>query len=49
MKAHPTDKDLLKAGTRTKATPFAVVKTLVTGMVADLPRIAGRLWRRLRR
>ncbi len=49
MKEHPTDKDLLKAGTRTKPTPFAVVKTLVVGLAADLPRIAGRVWRRIRR
>ncbi len=48
MKKHPTDKDLLKQGTQTKPTPVAVVKTLVAGFVADLPRIAGRVWRRLR-
>ncbi len=49
MKEHPTDKDLLKEGTRTKATPFTVVKTLVTGLAADLPRIAARVWGRFRR
>ena len=49
MKEHPTDKDLLKEGTRTKATPFTVVKTFVTGLAADLPRIAAQVWRRFRR
>ncbi len=49
MKEHPTDRDLLKEGTRTKATPFTVVKTLVAGLAADLPRLAARVWRRLRR
>ncbi len=49
MKEHPTDKDLLKEGTRTKATPFTVVKTLVTGLLTDLPRVAGRLRSRVKR
>jgi hypothetical protein len=48
MKEHPTDKDLLKEGTQTKATPAAVIKTLVTGLVTGLPRTASRLWHRLR-
>lgn len=43
MKEHPTDKDLLKEGTHTKATPVKTAKTLVTGLLRDLPRIVGRL------
>ena len=48
MKEHPTDKDLLKEGTQTKATPFAVAKTVVVGVLTGLPRSASRLWRRVR-
>ena len=48
MKEHPTDKDLLKEGTRTKATPATVAKTVVVGLATGLPRTASRLWRRLR-
>ncbi len=46
MKEHPTDKDLLKEGTKTKATPVKVVRTLVAGLLTDLLAAAGRLRRR---
>ncbi len=46
MKEHPTDKDLLKEGTKTKATPVKVVRTLITGLLTDLLAAAGRLRRR---
>jgi hypothetical protein len=46
MKEHPTDKDLLKEGTKTKATPIKVVRTLITGLFSDLLAAAGRLRRR---
>ena len=49
MKEHPTDKDLLKEGTHTKATPAKTGKTLVAGLLRDLPRIVGRLRDRFRR
>jgi len=49
MKEHPTDKDLLKEGTRTKASPAAVAKTVVTGLLTGLPRTVAGLRQRLRR
>ena len=49
MKEHPTDKDLLKAGTRTKASPGAVAKRVVTGLLTGRPRSAAGLRQRLRR
>ncbi len=49
MKERPTDKDLLKAGTRTKATPVAVAKAVVVGLLTGLPRSVARLRNRLRR
>jgi hypothetical protein len=48
MKEHPTDKDLLKEGTQTKASPLSV-KALLAGLLTDLPRTVSQLRRRLRR
>lgn len=49
MKEHPTDKDLLKEGTRTKASPLAVAKTVVTGVITGLPRTMKGIVARFRR
>lgn len=49
MKEHPTDKDLLKEGTKTKASPLAVAKTVITGLLTGLPRTAAGLVRRVRK
>lgn len=49
MKEHPTDKDLLKEGTRTKASPVAIAKTVVTGLLTGLPRTVKGLVGRFRR
>ena len=49
MKEHPADQDLLKEGTRTKASPVAAAKTVVAGLLTGLPRTVAGLRQRLRR
>ena len=49
MKVYPTDKDLLKEATRTKASPVAVAKTVLTGLLTGIPRTVAGLRNRLRR
>lgn len=49
MKEHPTDKDLLKEGTKTKASPVAVAKTVIAGVVTGLPRTAKGLLAQFRK
>lgn len=49
MKEHPSDKDLLKEGTSTRADLKTTLKTLAPRLLADLRAMAQRLWHRLRR
>ena len=49
MKEHPSDKDLLKEGTTTRADLKTTLKTLVPRLLADLRTMAQALWHRLRR
>lgn len=49
MKEHPTDRDLVKEGTRRKVGAFTAIKTVVTSLAADLGTAMRRLRNRFRR